>query len=87
MALEDAFQHITDPEEREALVSVARLEIARRRRRAVTEAEQIKRCPRCSTEKPRSAFGASTTRYDGLQGWCRECRSRKNPLNRVNKEP
>ncbi len=82
MALEDAFQHITDPEERAALISVALLEIARRRRRADVQAGKPKRCPRCSTAKPRSEFGASTTRYDGLQGWCRECRSRKNPMNK-----
>ncbi len=82
MALEDAFQHITDPEERDARISGARLEIARRRRRAEAQAEQLKRCPRCAEDKPRSAFGASTTRYDGLQGWCRSCRSRKNPKNK-----
>jgi len=81
VALEDAFRHITDPEERAALISVARLEVARRRRRSETEAEQLKRCPRCAKEKPRSAFGASVTRYDGLQGWCRECRSRRHPKN------
>ncbi len=81
MALEDAFQSITDPEEREALISVARLEIARRRRRAEAQAEQLKRCPRCDTTKTRSSFGVSATRYDGLQGWCRSCRSRKDPRN------
>lgn len=82
MALEDAFQHITDQEEREALISIARLEVARRRRRAVTEGERGKHCPRCSTEKPRSDFGVSATRYDGLQGFCRPCRSRRHPRNR-----
>ena len=75
VALEDAFQHIADPEEREALIAVARLEIARRRRRATQE--PTKRCPSCDTTKPASAFGVSRTRYDGLQGWCRVCRSAK----------
>ncbi len=76
MALEDVFAHVTDPEERDALISVARLEVARRRRRAAAEPE-TKHCPKCHTEKPVTAFGASYTRYDGLQGHCRECRSRK----------
>ena len=76
VALADAFTHITDPEEREALLSVARLEVARRRRRAAAEAP-TKRCPKCSTTKPVTSFGASYTRYDGLQGYCRDCRSKK----------
>lgn len=75
MALEDAFAHITDPEEREAALSIARVEIARRRRRAA-EAPS-KHCPKCQRTKPATSFGASYTRYDGLQGYCRECRSRK----------
>ncbi len=76
MALEDAFQHIQDPEEREAALSIARVEIARRRRRAAADLP-TKWCPRCHTHKPTTAFGASYTRYDGLQGHCRACRSRK----------
>ena len=77
MALEDVFAHVTDPEEREALISVARLEVARRRRRAAASDVPTKTCPKCHTEKPATAFGISRTRYDGLQGHCRECRSRK----------
>lgn len=75
MALEDAFAHITDPEERELALSIARVEVARRRRRAA--AVPMKWCPKCKTERPTTAFGASYTRYDGLQGHCRLCRSRK----------
>lgn len=77
MALEDAFNRITDPEEREAALSIARVEIARRRRRAALSDLPTKRCPKCQTTKPITGFGASYTRYDGLQGHCRDCRSRK----------
>lgn len=77
MALEDAFAHIPDPEDREAAISIARVEMARRRRRAAAELERTKFCPKCKLTKPVTAFGASYTRYDGLQGHCRSCRSRK----------
>ena len=76
MALEDAFRHIEDPEEREALVSVLRLEVARRRRRATADG-RVKRCPSCGETKHAADFGISSTRYDGLQGWCRVCRAAK----------
>lgn len=84
MALEDALSHITDPEEREAMLSVLRLEVARRRRRArildqlneAAQAETTKRCPGCATTKPVTAFGKNAARPDGLQSLCRACRRR-----------
>jgi hypothetical protein len=32
-----------------------------------------KRCPRCEEHKPRSAYGPSRRRRDGLRVWCRDC--------------
>ncbi len=82
-----ALSHITDPDEREAMLSVIRVEVARRRRRvallaqlneaaAEPEPPASKRCPRCATVKPSSEFGISRTRPDGLQGYCKVCRDR-----------
>lgn len=34
-----------------------------------------KRCPRCDTVKPASAFSRSSSSVDGLQGHCRTCQS------------
>lgn len=34
----------------------------------------VKRCPRCGTEKPTSAFGKDRTRADGLCSGCRDCK-------------
>lgn len=34
-----------------------------------------KRCPRCKTDKPFSAFNKCRSRADGLMGWCRERQS------------
>ena len=34
---------------------------------------ESKRCPRCATVKPPSAFARSKNRADGLQSFCREC--------------
>lgn len=36
---------------------------------------EFKRCPRCATVKPRSAFARAKNRADGLQSYCRECRA------------
>jgi hypothetical protein len=36
---------------------------------------ETKRCPRCATVKPRSAFAWSKGRSDGLQPYCRACRA------------
>jgi hypothetical protein len=36
---------------------------------------ETKRCPRCATLKPRSAFARSKGRADGLQPYCRACRA------------
>lgn len=86
MALEDALSHITDPDEREAMLSILRVEVDRRRRRAALLAalnvqaalEATKRCPSCETTKPVSAFGKNAARPDGLQSQCRPCRRRVN---------
>lgn len=34
-----------------------------------------KRCPRCATTKPISAFAAAAHTPDRLQVWCRDCQS------------
>lgn len=34
----------------------------------------VKRCPRCSTEKPTSEFSKDRTRADGLCSGCRDCK-------------
>jgi len=36
---------------------------------------ETKRCPRCATIKPRSAFARNKGRSDGLQPYCRACRA------------
>ena len=36
---------------------------------------ESKRCPRCTEVKPRSAFARAKKRSDGLQPYCRRCRS------------
>lgn len=33
----------------------------------------MKRCPRCDTKKPLTAFAANNARRDGLNDWCRDC--------------
>lgn len=30
-------------------------------------------CPKCSTDKPLSAFSKNKSRKDGLNGWCKSC--------------
>lgn len=35
----------------------------------------LKLCGTCSTEKPKSAFNADSTKPDGLQALCRQCKS------------
>lgn len=37
--------------------------------------KQEKRCPRCQETKPRSEFYKAIKRYDGVQGWCKICKS------------
>ena len=76
MALEHLFRHLP-PEDREAALSLLRVQISRRRRQAAVVPRIIreeKRCPRCQVTKPATEFGISRTRPDGLQGWCKECR-------------
>lgn len=36
-----------------------------------------KRCPKCSTVKPFSAFGKDRARLDGMSCWCRECNNQR----------
>lgn len=33
----------------------------------------IKYCPKCSTDRDKSFFNKSKKRYDGLDGWCKMC--------------
>lgn len=35
----------------------------------------MKRCHRCATDKQEDAFGKNATTRDGLQSWCRSCRT------------
>jgi hypothetical protein len=35
----------------------------------------MKHCPECNTNKPTEAFSKNSSRYDGLQGQCKLCRS------------
>ena len=35
----------------------------------------MKHCPECNTDKPTEAFSQNASRYDGLQGQCKSCRS------------
>lgn len=40
-----------------------------------TSSRQPKRCGRCQTRKPPSAFYRNGARYDGMDYWCKECLS------------
>lgn len=76
MALEHLFPGLP-PEDREAMISLLRTQLARRRRRAVVPPRIVreeKRCPRCGVTKAATEFGVSRSRPDGLQGYCKECR-------------
>lgn len=76
MALEHLFRHLS-PEDREAALSLLRIQVARRRRRAAVFPRIVreeKRCPRCQVTKAATEFGISRSRPDGLQGYCKECR-------------
>jgi HNH endonuclease len=44
-------------------------------RRALECKEKL--CPACATVKPFAAFHRNRTGPDGLQGWCKQCRSEK----------
>lgn len=66
-----------DEDDREAALSILRVEIARRRRRAAaieTVVRTEKKCPACATVKAASEFGRNAARADGLQSLCRACR-------------
>lgn len=41
----------------------------------ITEAQQMKRCPKCGKTKPVSEFGKNASRPDGFTDECRECRN------------
>ncbi len=87
MPVEHLFRDLPE-EDREAALNLLRLQLARRRRRAAVRPDDApqtppplterteKRCPRCDTVKPVTAFGVSRTRPDGRQGFCRLCRRR-----------
>ena len=72
MFVDDAVAHYTDPAERYEAANAILHEIARRQRRA---ALARKRCPSCELDRPLADFSANAGRPDGLQGWCRACRS------------
>jgi len=38
----------------------------------------MKHCPKCGETKPRSDFGASKQRKDGLRPWCKSCHNAGN---------
>ncbi len=62
-----------DEDDREAALSILRVEIARRRRRAAAIAALTKFCPACKEKLPTSDFNADASRHDGLRGQCRDC--------------
>ena len=76
------FEHLDD-DEREAALSILRVEIARRRRRASRIAALTKFCPVCAEQMPVAEFASDATRGDGLDWRCLPCR-RKNRSTRVN---
>ena len=86
MALDHLFAHL-DPDEREAALSILRVQVARRRRRAAEAARARpirplrpivvpaeKRCPRCQQIRPATEWGLNRARPDGLQTYCKICR-------------
>lgn len=73
MILDDIVAH-RDASERYEIASQIAAEVARRARAEEEHDEQTKRCPRCDTVKPLSAFGVHRTRPDGRQAYCRRCR-------------
>jgi hypothetical protein len=36
-------------------------------------ADDLRRCPKCRTQKPRDGFSRDHTTRDGLNSWCRQC--------------
>lgn len=66
------FEHLDD-DDREAALSILRVEIARRRRRAAAIKALTKHCPTCDTDLPTSDFASDASRHDGLRGQCRDC--------------
>ena len=58
-----------------------RKERSRRRgiRLAAAARSGLKWCPRCETEQPLDRFHADARNRDGRQGFCRDCRSTKQP--------
>lgn len=59
------------------MISLLRVQLARRRRNALVLPRiqrEEKRCPRCGVTKAATEFGVSRSRPDGLQGYCKACR-------------
>ena len=46
-----------------------------KRKREALRAQGLKECTRCGEIKPHDQFGKKGQRWDGLNGWCRECES------------
>lgn len=42
-----------------------------------------KECYKCEVTKPATEFHKASNRKDGLQGWCKQCRSEYDKLERV----
>jgi len=42
----------------------------------------VKSCPKCSSQRPLSAFGKDRSRKDGLQVWCKPCQQTYRKANR-----
>lgn len=77
-----------DPDEADDMASRIRVLVRQRLALATVEAAQTVRCPACATDLPRTAFGALASRPNGLQPYCRPCRSAKarRPAARTSKD-
>ena len=67
----------SDPDDVAEISSRIRVLIRQGLALAAVEARQTIRCPRCSQDLDRSAFGLAASRPNGLQPYCRPCRSAK----------
>jgi hypothetical protein len=75
VALEALFRDLP-PEDREVMLSLLRVQMARRRRRGRPSPRMRteKRCPRCGETKAVADFDRNRARPDGRQVYCKVCR-------------
>ena len=45
----------------------------------------MKHCPECKTDKPLGMFSKNSSRHEGLQGQCKECRSARRKADYIRK--